>query len=217
MRSVAITAVVAALISTTVSGPLAAQTPPTMGAPGGGPVRVVVNSQKSLAEAVGADFRDEAWEHPAKLLPDNFPGLIYVSGPADRDAAPKAAWRKPVALRDKVGGVDVAINCYRAGAVQEKGFGPGSPFAPLLESDYRYAKAEFHGLRAASASDGERDVFAFRDGDRLFKVEAAGGKSESRRKATRRQRRSGSTGTWSRTGTPNQRMHRSRGVYLVPH
>jgi len=75
MRSVAITAVVAALISTTVSGPLAAQTPPPNGAPGGGPVRVVVNSQKSLAEAIGADFPDEAWEYPARLLPDEFPGL----------------------------------------------------------------------------------------------------------------------------------------------
>jgi hypothetical protein len=181
MHSIAITAVVAAFISTSVSGPLAAQTPPPKGPPGGGPVRVVVNSQSSLAEAIGADFRDAAWEHPARLLPDDFPGLIYVSGPADRGVAPKAAWRKPVALRDQVAGVEVAINCYRARAVQEE-VGPGTPSAPLLESDYRYAKAEFHGLRAASASDGVRDVFAFRDGDRLFKVEAAGGKAEARSK-----------------------------------
>lgn len=57
----------------------------------------------------------------------------------------------------------------------------GTPFAPLLEPAYRYAKAAFHGLRAASASDEERDVFAYRDGDWLFKVEAAGGEPESRR------------------------------------
>lgn len=177
MRLLAFAVAAVVLIST------GAQSAQPEGPPGGGLVRVVVNSQKSLADAVGDGFRDETWEHPTGLLPAEFPSLVYVSGPADRGLL-KAAWRKPVALRDKAAGVEVAVNCYRVRQKQNKGIGPGTPFVPLLEPDYRYAKAEFHGLRAASASDGERDVFAFRDGDRLFKVEAAGGRAEARRKAT---------------------------------
>lgn len=159
---------------------------PPGGPPGGAPVRVVVNSQKSLADAVGDGFQNEAWEYPAGLAPDEFEGLVYVSGPADPGLDPKAAWRKPITLFDKTAGLQVTVNCYRLREKQTKADGPSTPSAPLLEPDYRYAKAEFHGLRAANASDGERDVFAFRDGNRLFKVEAANGRTEVRRKATAR-------------------------------
>lgn len=184
MHSVAVAAVVFALILIPARVPLAAQTPPPESLPGGGPSQVVVNSQKSLADAVGDGFGEEAWDYPTKLLPDVFPGLVYISGPADRGLDAKAAWRKPVALRDKASGVEIAVNCYQVREEQEKGVGPGTPSVPLLEPDYRYTKAEFHGLRAASASDGQREVFAFRDGDRLFKVEAVGDKPEARQKAT---------------------------------
>jgi len=176
MRSAAI-AVVATLYLATVCIPLTAQQPD--GPPFGGQVRVVVNSQKSLAEAVGGEFPDEAWEQPAGLLPDEFPGFDYVHGPADRGLFPKGAWRKPVVLKDKGAGLAVTVNCYRLG--EKKPTVHGTPFAPLLEPDYQYVRAEFHGLRTGTAAEQDRNVFAFRDGDRLFKIEAAGGKSEARR------------------------------------
>src|SRR5688500_17708554 len=98
MRSILAAAVIAAIILNLVGGQLAAETPTPDGPPGNEPPRVVVNSQKSLAEIVGEGFRDEAWDYPAELLPREFPGLVYVSGPADRGIDPKAAWRKPVIL-----------------------------------------------------------------------------------------------------------------------
>jgi hypothetical protein len=173
---------IAAMILNLAGGQLAGQTPSPDGPPGGEPPRVVVNSQKSLAEVVGEGFRDEAWDYPAELIPREFPGLAYVSGPADRGTEPKAVWRKPVILRDGTG-VSIAVNCYRAREKQPKGPGSGSPFAPLLEPDYEYSKTEFHKLRAATASNEGRDVFAFRNGDHLFKIEATGGKPDARQKA----------------------------------
>ncbi len=164
-----------------VGGAPPAQEPAPPVGPGGGPARVVVNSQESLAEVVGDGFRDEAWVDPAGLLPGEFPGLAFVGGPADVGLAPKAAWRKPVVLRDEAAGVEVAVNCYRARP--GPGAGPGTPFAPLLEPDYGYAKAEFHGLRAGAAAAGGRDVIAFRDGDLLFKAEASAGTPEARRRS----------------------------------
>ena len=166
-----------------VGGMPPAQEPATPLPPGRGPARAVVNSQKSLAEVVGDGFRDEAWIDPAGLLPGEFPGLTFVGGPADVGLAPKAAWRKPVVLRDEAAGVEVAVNCYRARPRPVPGAGPGTPFAPLMEPDYGYAKAEFHGLRAGAAAAGGRDVIAFRDGDLLFKAEASGGTPEARRKS----------------------------------
>lgn len=171
-----------ATIMLTLHGEPIAVQPPVPGS-----ASVSVNSQKSLTEIVGGEFAgDAAWESPKEILPADFPGLAYVSGPAVADLSPKGAWRKPVVLRDKDAGVEVAINCYRARDKKdeaEKGTVLGSPFIPLSELDLKYAKVEFHALKAARASNEEQDVFAFRDGDLLFKVQASGGKPEARRKA----------------------------------
>jgi hypothetical protein len=154
-----------------------------LGPPGGKPAVVTVNSQKSLADAVGEGFGDGTWEYPTRLLPREYPDLTYVSGPGDRGLGPKGAWRKPVVLTNRLSSVRLAVNVYRRRERPAAAGGVGSrtPFAPLDEPDYRYVPAEFHGLRAAAATEGERQVFAFRDGDLLFKIEAAGGKPEARR------------------------------------
>lgn len=158
--------------------------PPPPGPPGGGPAQVVVNSQKSLVDAVGDGFQNQAWESPTELLPREFPGLASISGPNDQGLGPKVGWRKPVVLNDKASGVEVSINCYRLRGKDAATGIPGTPSAPLLETDYRYKPAAFHKLRAAAAAEGDREVFAFRDGDLLFKVEATGGKPEARRSST---------------------------------
>lgn len=151
--------------------------------PTGSDKRVVVNSQQPLVDAVGDGFRDEAWEYPAGLLPRTFPELTYVSGPGDRGLSPKAAWRKPVVLKGMASQVELSVNCYRRREAQVAGIGGhgGTPFASLVEPDYRYKPAQFHDLPAAAASEKDWEVFAFRDGNLLFKVEAIGGKAEARR------------------------------------
>lgn len=162
---------------------------PPMGPPGDGPVQVVVNSQKSLSDAVGDGFTDGAWEYPIKLLPSEFPGLIHVGGPGDTGTFGKGTWRKPVVLTDKASGVQLAVNCYRMRDEKGSAAAPttpsvsGTPFAPLWEPDYRYKNVEFHGLRAATASEANRETFVFRDGDLLFKFDAACGNAETRREA----------------------------------
>lgn len=154
--------------------------------PGTAAVPVAATSQRSPASTVlGRQFRDAAWEYPTGLLPGELPGLTYISGPGDPELYPKAAWRKPFVLRDKAAGVTLSVNCFRERVEEGRSDVPGTPAAPLLEPDYRYASVEFHGLRAASASDGERNVFAFWDRDVLFKIEATGGEFETRRKVAR--------------------------------
>ena len=144
-----------------------------------------MNSQKSLVDAVGDGFQNEAWESPTALLPPEFPGFAYVSGPGDQGLSPKGAWRKPVVLNDKASGVEVSVNCYRRRDDKRAAAdGPRTPSFPLEEPDYRYKPAAFHKLRAAAAAEGDREVFAFRDDDLLFKVEATGGKPEARRSST---------------------------------
>ena len=183
MRSATIVALVAVLVTISAARSLAAQPLVPDVPPGGEPARVVVNSQKSLAEAVGQGFRDETWEYPTELLPKEFAGLDFVSAPIDQGRDPKAAWRAPVALRDKTNAVEVAVNCYRLRDVHAKRVAPGTPTISLREPDYQYKSETFHGTRAAAALDGRQYVFVFREGDLLFKVEAAGGKPEARRTA----------------------------------
>ncbi len=164
-------AIIMAVISAFLGGP-PGEIPRT---PGGGPV--VVNSQKSLVDAVGDGF-DEAWEYPFGLVPREFPGLSYVSGPGDQGLGPKGSWRKPIVLKDRASGVEIFVNCYRRHERKRPTGPPLTPAAPDLEPDYRYTPVVFHGLRAAAASE----VFVFRDGDLLFKVKAAGGNAEMRRR-----------------------------------
>lgn len=145
--------------------------------------RVLVNSQKSLVEAIGDGFQDTAWEYPSGLVPRELPNLTYVSGPGDEGLGPKGAWRKPIIVKDEASGVMVSINCYRwRHDKRAPGGRPVTPAAPLLEPNYRYRPAEFHGLRAATASEEDREVFTFRDGDLLFKFEATGGRPDVRRR-----------------------------------
>ncbi len=163
--------IVMAVVSTFLGAP-PGEIPRT---PGGGPV--VVNSQKSLIDAVGDGF-DKAWEYPFGLVPREFPGLSYVSGPGDQGLGPKGPWRKPIILKDKASSVEIFVNCYRRRERKKPAGVPVTPAAPDLEPDYPYKPVEFHGLRAAAASE----VFVFREGDLLFKVKAAGGNAEMRRR-----------------------------------
>ncbi len=160
--------------------------PPTPPAPvqppGAGPVLIPVNTQKTLAAVVGNRFTD--WAYPADLLPKKFPGLEHVSGPGDPELPAKAAWRKPVALKHGPSQAEVFVNCYRLAPKQPQPADPNvsrTPFLPLTEPDYRYESAEFHALKAAAAQEGSRNVFAFLDGDVLFKVEVSDGNSERRK------------------------------------
>jgi hypothetical protein len=162
--------------------------------PGSGvAMRATVNSQQSLADAVGAEFQGETWEHPSGLLAREFPGFTYVSGPYDKELSGKAQWRKPVILKNKTSGMELAINCYRhrppppprpkPATEKEKSLIAGSPSMPLDEPNYPYKPIEFHQLRAATAGSGGHEAFVFRDGDLLFKIEVTGGKTEDRQKA----------------------------------
>jgi hypothetical protein len=147
-----------------------------------------VNTQKTLIEAVGKQFKDEDWEYPSDLLPDTFPGLEHVSGPGDSGVSGKGVWRKPVTLKHASSGIEVLVNCYRRREQPAQSLDPslpGTPFLPLEEPDYRYESTEFHDLKAAAAREKTRDVFVFLDGDVLFKVEASGGSSEQRLKLVR--------------------------------
>ncbi len=145
---------------------------------------VPVNTQASLRKTVGGGFED--WEYPrANLLPHELPGLIYVSGPTDPRS--KTDWRKPVAFTQKPTGVAVAVNCYRKPAKLPPRVTTGNPMPAdiLTEPDYEYRATEFHGLKAATATAESREVFVFRDGDILYKIEAAQGDARSRRDAVR--------------------------------
>jgi len=148
--------------------------------PGGEPAEVVVNSQASLRDIVGVGFRDEAWHYSAELLPTKIPAMTYVSGPGDAGLFPKATWRKPLVFQDAKAKVRVHLNCYRRLEAKQADGAPGTPFVALLEPAYEYDKAEFHGLPAAKASRGSRDVFLFCEGDLLFKVEVIGGEAIDR-------------------------------------
>lgn len=177
MRYAILTALTLILLATGVYGQ--AERPAL--APGSVPALVGVNSQKSLAECVGEGFGDADWVRPEGLLPRGFSEMTYVSGPGDADLSPKAAWRKPVVLRDKDSGVVLHINCYRPREKPPAAVA-GTPFEPLMEANYQYEAVKFHGLAAASARMKERDVFAFVDGDILFKIEAVGGKDMARQR-----------------------------------
>jgi len=148
--------------------------------PVGEPAEVVVNSQASLRDIVGVGFRDEAWHYSAELLPTMIPALTYVSGPGDVGLPPKGRWRKPLVLQHPIAKVRVQLNCYRRLETKQTADSPGTPFIALLEPDYEYGRAEFHGLPAAKASRGGRDVFVFCEGDLLFKVEVIGGEAIDR-------------------------------------
>jgi hypothetical protein len=155
--------------------------------PPGSPSQIAENSQPTLRAVVGA--ADWEWADPAGLLPERFPGLRYLSGPGDAGLSPKASWRKPVVLRDARTGVEVSVNCYRkrspAKASPQGGSSVGSsPALPLLEPDYAYRALAFHGLQAAAASFVEgrsrRELLAFVQGERLFKVRCEGPASAER-------------------------------------
>ena len=150
---------------------------------GRAPARVIVNSQKSLADVVGDGFRDLAWEYPAGILPREHLGLTYVSGPGDQGLG-MGSWRKSIILKDKITGVELSVNCYRRRETTAADYGGVQPCIALAEPDYQYKPAAFHRLQAAAATAEEREVFVFRDGDHLIKVEATGGKVEARRELT---------------------------------
>ncbi len=127
-----------------------------------------VNTQRTLIEVVGKQFTD--WTYPSDLLPEEFPGLKYVSGPGDSGLSPKAAWRKPVTLKHDPSGADVFVNCYRRPEKRSRLRDPnlsGTPSVPLTEPDYPYQSAEFHALKAAAASVKTREVFVFLSGNDL--------------------------------------------------
>lgn len=161
--------------------------------PGGGETTwVKVNSQKSLVEIVGNEFGEKGWEYPSGLLAREFPGFTYVSGPYDKELSPKARWRKPVILKNQASGVELSIHCYRYSPppppkppqTQKKTPVSCTPYLAKEEPNYLYKPTEFHQLRARTTSVSDRDLFAFRDGDLLFKLEATGSKAEDRRQAT---------------------------------
>lgn len=172
-------AAVSALVGATFLGHSGEGSPP----PGAEAAQVAVNSQESLRDAVGEGFQDHAWEYPSGLLPKSFVGLIYSSGPSDAGLSPKARWRTPIVFNDKNTGVKLSINCYHRREKEAANSALGTPAASLLEPDYGYQKSEFHGLPAATASIENRYVSVFRDGDRLFKIEATGGKTTALREA----------------------------------
>ena len=66
---------------------------------------------ESLTKALGIEVRNAEWEYPKGMVPAEFAGMTYVSGPEDKELSPKAAWRKPLVYRDADG--EVAINVYR--------------------------------------------------------------------------------------------------------
>jgi beta-lactamase regulating signal transducer with metallopeptidase domain/outer membrane protein assembly factor BamB len=74
---------------------------------------VTVNSQKTLADAVGDGFLDKSWMYPKGLVPTEFPELKYVSGPTEKSLSPKGAWRKPIVLKHEDSGVVLHVNCYK--------------------------------------------------------------------------------------------------------
>jgi hypothetical protein len=179
-------AIIAIAFSILAGGLLYGQRPTPPNSPA---ANVVVNSEKSLAAAVGDGFIDEAWEYPTELLPSKVSGLKYISGPTDAGPS-KGAWRKPILLKDEASGAEIFINCYRwqdarkRESTKVKPGAVGTPFVALVEPDYQYKPVKFHDVRAASASAGDRHAFAFRDGDVLFKIETTRGTAESRRDAS---------------------------------
>ncbi len=92
MRAAMVMVVISALLGVPASGCPGEHQP----LPGGGTVWVPTNSQKSLVDAVGEGFGGEAREYPTGLLPREFPGLTYVSGPGDHGLYGKTPSRKPV-------------------------------------------------------------------------------------------------------------------------
>ncbi len=119
--------------------------PPTPGR-----AHVTVNSQVSLAKAVGEGFEDGAWENPSHLVPRELPGLIDASGPPGKG---KGVWRRPVVYLQESTGVKVKIQCFRKGekppALGEAGKGMNAnsqPAAPWYEPNYEYKAIEFHDL-----------------------------------------------------------------------
>ena len=148
---------------------------------GGATKRVTVNTQKTLISIVGEGFQDEAWEYPKGLLPADLPNLTYVRGPEDRGIALKAAWRMPVIYTHKETGISVAINGYRKRPEVSAIPVLSNPFATMTEPDYPYRPIDFHELKAASASEEGSDLWIFREGDILFKIEASGEKAKTRR------------------------------------
>ena len=93
------------LLALTMVAPALADNPP------GPDPSVPVNSQPSLAKALGLDVTAAAWENPKGLVPAEFPGLSHVSDPDDQDLAPKAAWRKPLVLSHKAPGKKSSSTC----------------------------------------------------------------------------------------------------------
>ena len=199
MRLLAVAAVVAALISPAGGDVLAAQTAPPDGPPGGEPVRVVVNSQRSLAEAVGDGFRDEAWDYPAGLVPDEFPGLVYVTGPADPGLW-KAAWRKPITLCDKAAGVEVALNCYRVrrGRRRRPGRAPPSSHCSNQTTGTSRRSSTGSGPRARRLGSGTCSRSGTATGCSRSRRPGAG-LNRGERRLQRWRRRCGSSGTLNRS------------------
>jgi hypothetical protein len=160
------------------------------------PAYVPTNSQESLQKIVGEGF-DEAkwgttWQRPTDLLPDNLPGCEQVSGP--KDVRGQEVSRASVIYKLKSADVTLRINCYRRNSSQPDAVAPGQlALVSMPEPDYKYEAVEFHQLKAATAAYEDQRALVFRDGDLLFKFEAAGGDAAAREKAVR----AAAEATWS--------------------
>ncbi len=121
-------------------------------------------------------------------MPRKIPDFNFVNGPQYLGLSPKGAWRKPVLFKHATTGVKISLNCYNrakkdeAPAIAPKKKLSGTPFMPLLEPDFHYQPQAFHELKAAAASEKDRDVFVFRDGDLLFKIETNEGDARMRQR-----------------------------------